>query len=140
MKETDGLNGATARRDLLLSAGLLALAFLAVLGGLAYEENWRKLLRVGLASTVYLAVLLLLTWRWRRGSADAPLPFRPFAVAGAAAELSSGWLRTRVADGVTFWLAPAAAVLVGGLHWLALRYWRRLRMRLTPRADATHAR
>lgn len=32
-----------------------------------------------------------------------------------------------------------AAVLVGGLHWLALRRWRRLRARLTPRA-AKHAR
>jgi len=40
---------------------------------------------------------------------------------------------------MTFWLAPAAAVLVGGLHWLVLRYWRRLRARLTPRA-AKHAR
>ena len=122
-----------ARRDLLSSALLLALLFAAVLCGLAYEENWRKLLRVGLAAPVYLSALLLLTRRRRRGAAAA-LPFWPFAVAAAAAELSSGWLRTRVADGMTFWLAPAAAVLVGGLHWLALRHWRRLRERLTPRA------
>ena len=122
-----------ARRDLVLSALLLALLFAAVLCGLAYEENWRKFVRVGLAASVYLSALLLLTRRWReRGR--APLPLWPFAVAAAAAELSSGWLRTRVADGVTFWLAPAAAILVGGLHWLALRRWRRLRERLTPRA------
>ena len=127
-----------ARRDFMLSALLLALLFAGVLCGLAYEENWRKLVRVGLAASVYLSALLLLTRRWRRG-VSAPLPFWPFAVAAAAAELASGWLRTRVADGVTFWLAPAAAVLVGGLHWLALRHWRRLRERLTPRA-ATHAR
>ena len=90
-----------ARRDLVLSALLLALLFAAVLCGLAYDENWRKLLRVGLAASVYLSALLLLTRRWR-----GPLPFWPFAVAAAAAELSSGWLRTRVADGMTFWLAP----------------------------------
>jgi hypothetical protein len=128
-----------ARRDLLLSALLLALLFAAVLCGLAYEENWRKLMRVGLASFVYLCALLLFTRRWRKGAAAA-LPWWPFASAAAAAELSSGWLRTRVADGITFWLAPAAAVLVGGLHWLALCHWRRLRERLTRRADATHAR
>jgi hypothetical protein len=119
-----------ARRDLLASALLLALVFAAVLCGLAYEENWRKLLRIGLASSVYLSALLLLTYRWRKGPAPM-LPFWPFALAAAAAELSSGWLRTRVADGMTFWLAPAAAVFVGGLHWLALRHWRRLRARLT---------
>ncbi len=122
----------------MLSALLLALLFTAVLCGLAYEENWRKLVRVGLAASVYLSALLLLTRRWRSGASTA-LPLWPFAVAAAAAELSSGWLRTRVADGMTFWLAPAAAVLVGGLHWLALRRWRHLRERLTPRA-ATRAR
>jgi len=123
------------RHDLRSSALLLALLFAAVLCGLAYEENWRKLLRVGLAASVYLSALLLLTRRWREPAAK-PLPFWPFALAAAAAELSSGWLRTRVADGMTFWLAPAAAVLVGGLHWLALRHWRRLRERLTGH-DAT---
>ncbi|HEX7318386.1 MAG TPA: hypothetical protein VF297_31055 [Pyrinomonadaceae bacterium] len=119
-----------ARRDLLASALLLALLFAAVLCGLAYEENWRKFVRVGVAASVYLSALLMLTRRWRRGTA-ATFPFWPFAVAAAAAELTSGWLRTRVADGITFWLAPVAAVLVGGLHWLALRYWRTLRERLT---------
>ena len=131
--------GRYARRDLRLSALLLALFFAAVLCGLSVEENWRKLLRVGLASSVYLSALLLLTRRWREGKA-APLPFWPFALAAAAAELSSGWLRTRVADGMTFWLAPAAAVLVGGLHWLALRHWRRLRERLTGHDASTRAR
>ena len=130
MGEACEMEGRHARRDLTLSALLLALLFALVLCGLAYEENWRKLLRVGLASSVYLSALLLLTRRWRKGTA-ATLPFWPFAVAAAAAELSSGWLRTRVADGITFWLAPAAAVLVGGLHWLALRHWRHLRERLT---------
>jgi hypothetical protein len=131
--------GRHARRDLRLSALLLALLFAAVLCGLAAEENWRKLLRVGLASSLYLSALLLLTRRWREGAA-VPLPFWPFALAAAAAELSSGWLRTRVAGGMTFWLAPAAAVLVGGLHWLALRHWRRLRERLTGHDAAPRAR
>ena len=139
MNEACEGEGRHARRDLRLSVLLLALLFAAVLCGLAYEENWRKLLRVGLASSVYLSALLLLTRRRREGTA-APLPFWPFALAGAAAELSSGWLRTRVADGMTFWLAPAAAVLVGGLHWLALRHWRPLRERLTGRDAAPRAR
>ena len=130
MNDADELNGDVARRDLRLSAALLALAFLAVLCGLAYEGNWQKLMRIGLASSVYLSALLLLTRRWRV-EACATLPFWPFAVAGAVAELSSGWLRTAGATGITFWLAPAAAALVGGVHWLALRYWRTLRERLT---------
>jgi hypothetical protein len=138
LDDADELGFRHARRDLMVSVLLLALLFVAVLCGLAYEENWRKLLRVGLAASVYLTALLLLTRRWRKVTA-APLPFWPFAVAAAAAELSSGWLRTRVADGMTFWLAPAAAVLVGGLHWFALRHWRRLRERLTHGAP-THAR
>ena len=138
MGEAYQVQGRHARRDFMSSALLLALLFAGVLCGLAYEENWRKLVRVGLAASVYLSALLLLTRRWRERE-HAPLPFWPFAVAEAAAELSSGWLRTRVAEGMTFWLAPAAAVLVGGLHWLALRHWRRLRERLTPRA-ATHTR
>ena len=139
MGEAYEVEGRHARRDLRLSALLLALLFAAVLCGLSVEENWRKLLRVGLASSVYPSALLLLTRRWREGKA-APLPFWPFALAAAAAELSSGWLRTRVADGITFWLAPAAAVLVGGLHWLALRHWRRLRERLTGHDASTRAR
>ena len=139
MGEADEVEGRHARRDLRLSTLLLALLFAAVLCGLAYEQNWRKFLRIGLASSVYLSALLLLTRR-RREVAAAPLPFWPFALAAAAAELSSGWLRTRVADGMTLWLAPAAAVLAGGLHWLALRHWRPLRDRLTGHDAATRTR
>ena len=139
MSEACEVEGRHARRDLMSSVLLLALLFAAVLCGLAYEENWRKLLRIGLAASVYLSALLLLTRR-RRERAAAPLPFWPFALAAAAAELSSGWLRTRVADGLTFWLAPAAAVLVGGLHWLALRRWRSLRERLTGHDAAARVR
>ncbi len=132
--------GRLARRDLLLSALLLGLAFSAVLCGLVYEENWRKLLRIGLAASVYLSALVLLTRGWRRGAPHAPLPYWPFALAAAAAELSSGWLRTRVAPGTTFWLAPLAALLLGGLHWLALRHWRGLRERLTCYGATSQAR
>ena len=140
MGEADEPNGGHARRDLLVSVALLALAFAAVLCGLAYEENWRKLLRVGVASSVYLSALLLLTRRWRRAGAGAALALWPFAAAAAAAELCSGWLRTSVAPGLTFWLAPAAAALVGGVHWLALRRWRPLRERLTGHDAALRAR
>jgi hypothetical protein len=141
LNDTPERTDAQARRDLMLSVGLLALVFVAVLAGLAHEENWRKLLRIAIASSVYVAALLSLTWasargeaaRTSQGAARASLPFWPFAVAAALAELSSGWLRPNVPAGTTLWLAPAAAFLIGGVHWLALKYWRPLRERLTGR-------
>jgi hypothetical protein len=142
VKNPDDPTNQLARRDLIVSVGLLALVFVAVLCGLAHDENWRKFLRISIASFTYLAVLLSLTWNWRKraGATRVPLPFWPFAVAAAVAELSSGWLRTRVAPDITFWLAPLAAALVGGIHWLALSYWRGLRERLTGReSEAPHA-
>jgi hypothetical protein len=139
MENTHDTADDSARRDLLKSVCLLALVFTAVLCGLARDENWRKLLRVAIASSTYFVSLLSITWalgkyaraRGKFGRAGGTLPFWPFASAGAAAELSSGWLRTGVAPGITLWLAPLAAVLVGGVHWLALRYWRSLRAHLT---------
>ena len=122
---------ALAVRDLRLSLCALALVFVAVLLGLAHDENWRKFLRVLMASSVYLSMLLACVRFSRRGSADGGLAFWPFALAAASAELASGWLRTGTAEGLTLWVAPLAACLVGGVHWLALSVWRPLRQRVT---------
>lgn len=159
MRETHVTANDSARRHLLMSVCLLALVFTAVLCGLARDENWRKFLRVLIASSTYVVVLLSLTcarakyvvprgkyawtrskYAWTRskyararagfGGVGSALPFWPFASAAVAAELSSGWLRTGVAPGLTIWLAPLAGILVGGVHWLALRHWRSLRARL----------
>ncbi|HEX8852764.1 MAG TPA: hypothetical protein VF754_04715 [Pyrinomonadaceae bacterium] len=121
-------------RDLFLSLGLLALVFAAVLAGLAYEENWRKLVRVLIAAAVYLSILSAYGWLASlRRRASGGLAFGAFALAGAAAELASGWLRTGAADRLTLWLAPLAACLVGGAHWLALQNWRPLRRMISER-------
>jgi hypothetical protein len=124
--------GKVARRDLLLSMGGLALIIVLALGRIALDGNWQKVLRVSLAFLVYAAALLVLAKARARltAAASAPLPFWIFALAGAAAELSSGWLRPdwRLSDllGMPF----AAALLIGGFHWLVLRAWRPLRERI----------
>jgi hypothetical protein len=121
-----------ARRDLLISLVLLGCVFLFVLGGLAWDENWRKFLRVLIGAALYVSILLaLLRARSKSIKARDGLPLWAFAVAAAAAELASGWLRTNVSEGITFWLAPLAALLIGGVHWLALRSWRPLRQYIT---------
>jgi hypothetical protein len=128
--------GDVARRDLLLSMGLLALIILLALGRIALDGNWQKVVRVSLAFIVYATALLVLARaRARFFTASASLPFWIFAVAGALAELSSGWLRPdwRVSDLVA--MPFAAALLVGGFHWLVLRAWRPLRERIVMRGS-----
>ncbi|HEX8747978.1 MAG TPA: hypothetical protein VF717_12320 [Pyrinomonadaceae bacterium] len=119
------------RRDLLASLCLLALLFALVLCGLAWDANWQKLLRVMTGFSAYLVVLLsalgLHGFMTKRRSG---LPFAAFALAGAAAEISSGWLRPTARTAVDLSTALAAAVLIGGAHWLALRYCRPLRERI----------
>ena len=124
--------GNIARRDLLLSMGLLALIIVLALGRIALDGNCQKVVRVSLAFVVYATALLVLA-RARFSGANAPLPFWIFAVAGAAAELSSGWLRPdwRLSDLLA--MPFAAALLVGGFHWLVLRAWRPLRERIVMR-------
>jgi sugar phosphate permease len=123
--------GATMRRDLRVSLCLLALLFALVLFGLAWDANWQKLLRVLIGFSAYIIVLLsglgiydLVTKR------RAGLPFAAFALAGAAAEIGSGWLRPAARTAVDLSTALAAAILIGGVHWLALRYFRPLRERI----------
>lgn len=116
-----------SRRDFRLSLGVFALIVASALCGLALDANWPKFLRVLLAFSTYSAVLLLL---FRRETPGA-LPLWPFALAAAAAELASGWLRPNATALLSPSVAPAAALLIGGLHWLTLRAWRPLRARIT---------
>jgi len=121
----------------MISLGLLGLIFALALGGLALEGNWRKFLRVLLAFGTYAAVLLGLL-RVRGGGAPEWLPFWPFALAGNAAELVSRWLLPFPGARAVLSTAPAAALLIGGVHWLALRTWRPLRGWITAGRDADH--
>lgn len=126
-KHTDSAGG----RDLAVSLCLLCVLVAVVLSGLAWDENWRKLLRVLLGFGAYLIVLLaaLRVYSLRRRK-NGPFPFPAFAMAGAMAEASSGWLRPTAATKIDILTVLAAAILIGGVHWLALRYWRPLRERI----------
>jgi hypothetical protein len=123
--------GATGRRDLMASLCVLTLLIVFALSGLALEENWSKLWRVLIGFSAYVFALLLAIGVYDlKGKRRAGLPFLAFALAGAAAETSSGWLRPAAGTTFDLWTALAAALLIGGTHWLALRAWRPLRRRI----------
>lgn len=130
-EKQSGQEGAISDSDMVASLCLLALLVAFALAGLAWDENWRKLLRVLTGFSAYVIVLLsaLVACRlkWKRG---ASLPFWAFALAGALAEVSSGWLRPTARTPFDLLTALAAAFLIGGAHWLALRAWRPLRERI----------
>ena len=124
-------DGSTADRDLFASICVLGLLVAFALSGLAWDENWRKVLRVALGFSAYVIVLLSAIRVYRLISGKQySLPFRAFALAGAAAEACSGWLRPTARTSVDMLTAIAAALLIGGIHWLALRWWRPLRERI----------
>ena len=125
-----------SRRDFRLSLGLFALIVASALCGLALDANWWKFLRVLLAFSTYSTLLLLLL----RRATPGPLPLWPFALAAGAAELASGWLRPNATALLSLSVAPAAALLIGGVHWLTLRAWRPLHGRITAtrRAGGEH--
>lgn len=118
-----------ARRELCASLFIITLLVAFALSGLAHDENWRKLVRVSLGFSAYLTTLLAALYVYSlRGKAG--LPFQVFALAGALAEASSGWLRPSARAVVDVPTVIAAALLVGGAHWLALRAWRPLNERI----------
>jgi hypothetical protein len=100
--------------SLLLLGAVLAVA----LGGLMLAGNYLKVLRVALAAGAYVALLLALT-RGREG-----LSVWRFVAAGAVAGLVSGVARTSVSFAVVAAGIAGAGLLVGPLHWWALRTWR----------------
>lgn len=128
---TSAWSGKVLRRDFVLSMWLLSLIIVLALGRIALDGNWQKVLRVSLAFFTYSGALLFL---YKSAARKAPslirLPFWIFAVAGALAELVSGWLRPDWRASDLLAMPPAAALLIGGLHWLVLRAWRPLRSRI----------
>ena len=103
------------RASLLVLAAIVAVALI----GLGFAGNWPKVLRVALASGTYAALLLAFT----RKRAEPVLG--AFVAAGAAAGLVSGIVRTTTSPGVIVAGSLGAALLLGPLHWWALRTWRR---------------
>lgn len=116
------------QRRVKLSIGLILLAGIITVGGLAFEENWPKALRVSIAIGVYSAVLLILTRRYAVGY----LALWPFLLAAAAAEMASSWLRPDASARIE---APtvAAASLLGLVHWAGLYASEFLRSRIVAR-------
>lgn len=122
--------GDAAKRDLIASMALIGLIIVLALSQLAWDGNWQKFLRVSVAFFIYASVLLS-SVRWVGRAADIAYSFWLFAMAAGTAEIASGWLRPDWKLSDTLTLPLAAALLIGGVHWLALRAWRPLRERIS---------
>ena len=114
------------RREFLWSVALLIGLVVFALIGLVLQANWPKLLRVAAAAAAYLLVLLPAALKRLPPSGDAALAYRLFAIAGAAAGLVSGLARPSTTVPIVVVQAVASALLLGGIHWLALHHYRRL--------------
>ena len=115
------------RTELEISLLLLGALLLFVTGGLAFEGNWAKLLRVTTAFIGYASVLLILVGR------GASPRLSVFILAGAAAGLISGLVRPEPMP--LLFVATqcvACAALFAPAHWLGLRYHRHLTSMRTP--------
>ena len=120
--------GSIKTSDLWVSLCVLGLLIAFALSGLAWDENWRKFVRVAIGFSAYILVLLSALQAYRLiTKRRTSLPFPAFALAACAAELSSGWMRPNARTTFDFLTALAASFLIGGIHWLALRWWRPLR-------------
>ena len=109
--------------SLTFSLLLLGAVVILALAGLAIEGNWPKVARVATAFLTYTVVLLVARGPWRGGGED--VPFRDFAAAGAGCGLVSGLVREEVHAAVVIAGTLAGSLLLGGLHYLALRGRRR---------------
>ena len=112
------------RSDLLASLAVVGAVLVVALSGLAYDGNWPKFARV-LASAVAYACVVLVALRGGRRA------YWQFALAGTAAGMVSGLLRPELHPRLIVAGALLGAVLLGGLHWLALLSWRRVRAAVT---------
>jgi hypothetical protein len=125
----------------MLSMGLLALIIIMALFRIAWTGNWLKVLRVSLGFLTYGLTLLAMLRSFAQPALErGRLSFWIFALAAAAAELCSGWLRPdwRMSDLLT--LPVVAAFLIGGFHWSVLRMWRGLRERIVSGVETGHRR
>lgn len=113
------------RTDFELSLSLLAFVVLVALAGLAIDGNWPKVLRVAAAFVGYGSVLS--TPGLRRGTPALPV----FVLAGAVAGLISGLVRPQpMPHSFVAAQVLASAAFLAPVHWLALRYARRVRARI----------
>ena len=112
-----------------VSLAILTAVVLLALAGLAADGNWPKVERVAASFAAYAATVFV-AGRFERHGRDTP-SFWVFALAGAVAGIVSGLVRDEVRASTVAVGAIAAAFLLGGLHWLALRSWRRLRSGVT---------
>ena len=106
-------DAAALRMSLLVLGTVVAIALV----GLGFAGNWPKVLRVALAAGSYTGVLIVLA-HWRRA-----LPLGAFMAAGAAAGSVSGLVRESTSAALIAAGALGAALLLGPLHWWALRTW-----------------
>lgn len=116
-------------REVRISLAVLTVVVLLALAGLAAEGNWPKVERVAASFAAYTATVLIVR-RLERPKQDVP-SFWVFALAGAVAGIVSGVVRDEVRASIVAVGAIAAGLLLGGVHWFALRSWRRLRSALT---------
>ena len=124
-------NQSAPARDLYASLLVMSILVAFALTGLAWDENWRKLLRVALGFAAYVVALVTAIRVYSLDKRErVSLPLWAFALAGAAAEASSGWLRPQARWSVDIPTVTMAALLIGGAHWLGLRLWRPLRERI----------
>lgn len=112
-------------RNANLVPSLLLLGAIVVLAltGLAMNGNWPKVARVAGAFFTYVVVLLV---AGGPNGGEAPVPFRVFAAAGGGSGLVSGLVREEIQAAVVVTGILAGSLLLGGVHYLALRGWGRL--------------
>ena len=101
---------------LLPSLMVLGVVVAFALAGLASAENWPKVLRVTAAAATYCVVLLVLCRR------QPDLRIGAFITAGAAAGIVSGLTRPAISLAVMAAGMLGAGLLLGPLHWLAIRH------------------
>jgi len=107
------------------SLAALALVVAFALLTLALQGNWPKALRVALAFLAYAAVLVVaLRAPILRSTGSRECGPVPFLLAGAAAGLTSELVRGTAAAALVA-LGVAGGMLLGSVHWLGLRRWRR---------------
>ena len=111
--------GRIAASDFQASLVLFAAMVVLALIGLAAQGNWPKVLRVAVSFAAYAVVLLGIT----RARVTTP-PYWVFAAAGATAGLASGLVRVERSTAATIALVVGGALLIGGMHWLALHAMR----------------
>lgn len=120
--------------DLIISIGLLTAVILIADVALALQGNWPRILRVTLSASVYVGVLgTLLRMAGRFGAPAARLPLWVFLVAGAAAGLVSGVVRTATTPALVVASAVLTPTLLGAFHWIALQRWALIRGRMSAR-------